>query len=120
MKAALRSIWCEIVQPSKPDEPAYYVMLIAVGHALLGASLAPLDIAAWFAAGRFAIPVIYWALKEWGDLRRGGSILDGLVDTGFVALGAIYAGQVWWPALVLASALCVSLAYVTWRSTHER
>lgn len=103
MNAALHAIWAEIVTPSHAGEPPYLWMLIAIGHAVLGALLA-LALPGWLAvAGRVTPVLIYWLIKERGDLRRGGSLRDGLVDTGFVGLGLFY-GAPWWPALVLGAA----------------
>lgn len=81
--------------PSARDETPYLFILIAIGHALLGAVLS------W---GGFAIAVLYWVVKERGDLKRGGAWRDGFVDTGFVAVGLLYDGSIWWPVLVFVSA----------------
>ena len=53
------------------------------------------------AAARLAIGIAYWVIKERGDLKRGGSWRDGLVDAGFVMYGALY-GPWWWPLGVFA------------------
>ncbi len=60
--------------------------------------------------GALAIAVAYWLVKERGDLRRRGAVLDGLEDALMVCLGAFYTGPWWWPAAVLAGAAGVMLS----------
>lgn len=93
--AGLRDLWAEMMRPSGADEPPYKWMVIGIAHAMLGAALS------W---GGLLVAAVYWWIKERGDLRRGGAWRDGLVDTGFVALGTLYAGPLWWPLAVLAAA----------------
>lgn len=119
MISTLRSIWREIVTPSLADEPPYTILLIAIAHAVLGASLAMIDAGLPVAVARAAIPLAYWLLKERGDLKRGGNVVDGLVDTAFVAFGAIYAGQPWWPASVLALAALAALILPSRRTPSD-
>lgn len=56
---------------------------------------------------------IYWATKERGDLKRGGSFWDGAEDAVMVSLGAWY-GVWWWPALILGAGLYI-MAVAAWR-----
>ena len=102
----------EILTPSKRDENAYTWAVIAMGHVLLGAAIAAIlyllfgdgtPVVALLTATRLGIAVAYWVIKEHGDLRRGGSWLDGVVDTLFVGLGSLYAGPEWWPLAVWAA-----------------
>lgn len=95
-----RALVSDLLTPSGPDESAYQWLLIAVGHAVAGAALAALLPAQvpWP-----LLPIGYWLGKEVADLRRGGRLLDGLVDAGFVGLGTFY-GAAWWPVAVLAAA----------------
>lgn len=108
--ATLRAIWAAIRTPSRPDEAAYDTLVISLAHAVLGAALAALTapLAVAGAVGRAALPVLYWFLKERGDLRRGGGLRDGLWDTAAVALGLAY-GAAWWPAAALLLALAAAL-----------
>lgn len=98
-----RSLLADLATPSAPDESPYLWMLVAIGHAVAGAALAQAVPGVWPAVARAAVPVAYWLTKERSDLRRGGSLLDGLVDAGFVGLGMLY-GAWWWPAAVLGLA----------------
>ena len=58
-----------------------------------------------------SVALAYWLLKERGDLKRGGAVLDGLEDTAMVALGTYY-GPVWWPPLMLACGGIVMISRV--------
>lgn len=107
----LKSIWREIVTPSKLDEPPYYIMLIAVGHALLGASFAWVDFGVVLVGIRILVPAVYWLWKERADLRKGGNVADGILDAAFVALGTTYAGPWWWPPVILLLALITAVAF---------
>ena len=91
----LKALWRSIVTPSSANETPYQFAVIAIGHAMLGAALS------W---GGFLIAVAYWVIKERGDLKRGGAWRDGLIDTGFVSLGLIYSGPIWWPVAVMVLA----------------
>ena len=73
----------------------YLFIVIAIGHAMLGAALS------W---GGLAVGAVYWIVKERGDLKRGGAYKDGLFDTAFVIIGIAYEGPIWWPILVIVSA----------------
>lgn len=93
---SLHALWREAMRPSGPSEHPYRFTVIAIGHAMLGAVL---SWAGLIAAG------IYWIVKEWRDLRRGGAWRDGLIDTAFVGLGTLYTGPLWWPVLVMLLAV---------------
>ena len=103
-----RAIWRELVTPSAADEGPYLWMLIAIAHAVVGAALAQIMPGAWPAAARALVPLIYWLVKERGDLRRGGRVADGLTDAAFVGLGIFY-GEWWWPAGIMSLALIGAL-----------
>lgn len=111
MKEIVKSIWAEIVTPSKLNEPPYYVMLIAVGHALLGASFAWVDFGVVLVGVRLLVPLVYWLWKERADLRKGGNVADGVIDAGFVALGTTYAGPWFWPPVILLLAFITAVAF---------
>jgi len=95
----------DIFTPSARDESPYLSMLIAIGHAVLGAAM-PIWGAGPVAAMRLA--AVYWIAKDRRDLRKGGGWRDGLIDTAFVALGAFY-GQPWWPLLVIFAAIWAAI-----------
>ena len=88
----------ELNNPNGGELQAVYARATSAGgHALLGACFAA---AGYWWVGP-VIAVVYWLLKESGDLRRGGAILNGLEDTAMVWLGTLY-GPVWWPWLMMA------------------
>lgn len=87
-------IWREIMTPSARDEGPYLWAAIAIGHAMLGAVLS------W---GGFFMAAVYWLAKERRDLRRGGALSDGIVDSCFVGLGIAYPGPIWWPMLIFGA-----------------
>lgn len=68
--------------PSSEIEDDYTFFLVAFGHLGFGAALCQLT--GWV----LPIPVLYWVLKERRDLRLGGSFWDGIIDAGFVGVGA--------------------------------
>lgn len=79
------------------------------GAALLGAL-------GWTSAGaRFALAVTYWWAKERGDLHRGGSLRDGLIDAAFVGVGAFYDGSRAWPVAVICT-----VAFGAWLKERRR
>ena len=100
---ALRRLIREIMTPT--DGSPYVWAVIALGHVMLGAAMQ--GALGWTAAGaRLALALAYWWAKERGDLRRGGSLRDGLIDAAFVGVGAFYDGSRAWPVAVV---LTVSL-----------
>lgn len=103
----LRSIIAEMLAPSDRDERPYLSMLLAIAHAVLGAALSVLT---WGPGAATAVRVasIYWLTKEQSDLRKGGTIRDGLIDAAFVFAGAFY-GHDLWPAAILFAALVVAI-----------
>lgn len=111
---ALRRLIREIMTPT--DGSPYVWAVIALGHVMLGAALQ--GALGWTAAGaRLAVAVAYWWAKERGDLRRGGSLRDGLIDAAFVGVGAFYEGPRWWPIAVLTT---VALGALIRESKRER
>lgn len=100
---ALRRLLAEVMQPT--DGAPYVWAVIALGHVMLGAALQGV-LGATAAAARLGLAVAYWIAKERGDLRRGGSVRDGLIDAAFVGVGAFYDGSRAWPVAVV---LTVSL-----------
>jgi len=72
---------------------------MAMAHAVVGATLTATFGGYGIWAG-LAYAAIYWLVKEFGDLRRGGAWLDGIEDATAVWLGGWY-GVWWWPAMVL-------------------
>lgn len=114
VRDAIMAIWREMVTPSRRDEGPYLSVLIAIAHAMVGATFVSfVAVLPWavLPIARAGIPLVYWLAKERGDIRRGGSVLDGLTDAGFVALGAAYGGASW-PATVLGAAVCVTILRV--------
>ena len=103
----LADIWRVLATPTT-GRTWYEWATIAMAHAVLGADLGALADTAGLAAVsagllRLSLGAVYWLIKERGDLRRGGTVADGLVDAGFVALGALYPGPAWWPWAVTAA-----------------
>ena len=104
---ALRRLLAEIAQPT--DGTPYLWAVIGIGHVMLGAALQGL-LGASAAAARVALAGAYWLVKERGDLLRGGTIRDGLIDSALVAVGAFYSGPRWWPvAVMLTVCFCALL-----------
>lgn len=101
----LAEIWREIAAPSERNERPYLSMLIAIGHAVLGAALHPY---AAGAAGAARLAMFYFVGKETRDLRKGASLRDSLTDTAFIVAGTFY-GAPWWPAVILAAALIAAI-----------
>lgn len=82
--------------PHGPLHRAYERAVIGIGHLVLGAAVGGLlwPVAGWGdALLRLGLGVAYWLIKEAGDLRRGGTVRDGIEDASLVALGLFYAGQ---------------------------
>lgn len=79
-----KEFWKEASTPSSRGEGPHIWAALAAGHFLIGSSLgASLPInALWIA-------IIYWVAKEAFDLWRGGRFLDGVIDAGFVFVGAL-------------------------------
>lgn len=98
---AIGDLWRSIRQPSGDDETPYDWAVIAIGHVMVGAALAS-ALGSLTGTLRLLVAWFYWISKERSDLRRGGGLRDGLVDTGFVYLGCYYDGSWWWPVSVLA------------------
>lgn len=118
MYELLRTLWHEIKTPSTEDETFYQMIIIAIAHALLAATVVSI-LCHWFGvepkAAWVLVPVFYWFWKEWSDLKRGGGGLDGLIDTGFIFLGGFYPGEPWWPLTVLLLSTGVSLVFYATR-----
>ena len=97
----------DLLTPS-PGATPYQAGVMAMAHAMLGAALcASLG---WYGlAPGLAASALYWLVKERGDLRRGGAIMDGLEDAVMVWLGAWY-GAAWWPVMVCGAGLYVMVA----------
>lgn len=101
----LSAILRELLTPSARNESPYLSLLIAIGHAMLGAALPIWGIGP---AAALRLGLVYWLAKERADLKRGGSWRDGLVDTAFVAAGAAY-GAPWWPLAIILAALWAAI-----------
>ena len=101
---ALRRLLAIIAAPTDGD--SYEWAVIGLGHVMLGAALQGL-LGVTAAAARLALAALYWVAKERGDLRRGGALRDGLVDTALVGVGCFYAGPRHWPVMAMA-AICFS------------
>ena len=99
-------LWRDLMEPS--EGTPYQRAVIGAGHALVGAALIAIVPVEYLVTARVGLAVIYWMLKEAGDLKRGGDLRDGLEDAAFVWLGAFY-GPWWWPLLILGAMGCVGL-----------
>ena len=89
------ALWAELKRPSTlPPGPlgaAYQRGIIGMAHMAIGAAAASLvapELVAWGAVARVGIIALYWVGKEAGDLRRGGTLADGIEDAACVGLGA--------------------------------
>lgn len=98
MSASIRRLWAEAMRPTIGS--GYLWAVIGISHVMLGAALQGV-LGASGAAARLVLTVVYWILKERGDLRRGGSLRDGIVDAALVGVGAFYSGPRWWPIAVI-------------------
>lgn len=103
MRDILAEIW-RVLRAPEAGRTWFEWALLAIGHAMLGALLAEIARhvvpAAPGDAGRaLVLAAAYFVAKEIPDLWRGGRIGDGVVDAGFVCLGALY-GVTLWPVLV--------------------
>ena len=100
-----------------PLHAAYERAVIGIGHLVLGGAVAGLlwPITGWAdAIGRLTFGAAYWGIKEAGDLRRGGTIADGVEDAALVACGLFYAGQWWAPGAAL-----IIGGYLMWRGASK-
>ena len=116
MSRVVDLIMAEISTPTGQVGPlggAYLRAVSGMGHAVLGAAFcAPFG---WWGLGAaLAVAVVYWLVKERGDLRRGGDVWDGVEDAICVSLGAWY-GAIWWPVAVLVAAGII-LGSAAWRA----
>lgn len=108
-------ILTELATPTGQPGPlsvAYSRAAGGVWHSVLGAAFC-----AWFGLPglplAIAVAGIYWALKEAGDIRRGGKVWDGLEDALMVSLGAWY-GALWWPVMICGAGVYI-LTSAAWR-----
>ncbi len=109
----LQYAWRVLRLPSIGGTP-YERAVIAIGHVIVGAILAsPFDVLGTIGAALFWM-VLYWAVKELGDVSRGGDIKDGIRDALAVGLGALYPGPWWWA--LLAGGVGVAAFYMGWRA----
>ena len=111
---ALRRLLAIIASPTDGD--SYQWAVIGLGHVMLGAALQGL-LGVTAAAARLALAALYWVAKERGDLRRGGALRDGIVDTAFVGVGCFYDGSRHWPVAVMLTA-AVGAWIKEQRNTH--
>lgn len=109
----MNSIIAELFTPSGQTgevSPAYRRAVIAIAHAVLGAALAQF-LGGFGLAFALLLAVAYWLAKEWGDLKRGGALWDGVEDALMVSFGAWY-GAPEWPLVILCAA-----GYIMWRAS---
>lgn len=97
-----------------PLDEAYLRAAGGVWHSVLGAIACAIFSGAWGLALALPLALIYWAVKERQDLRRGGDFWDGIEDAMMVGFGAWY-GVWWWP-IVLCAAGVVILLSAAWRT----
>lgn len=103
MIEAVRRLYKEICSPTYGG--GYLWAIIAIGHVMLGAMLQG-ALGALGVAARLSIGIVYWCVKERRDLKRKGSLKDGLIDSTFVVVGAFYEGPRYWPVIVF-TAVCI-------------
>ena len=109
---ALKRLLMEVRTPEVGDP--YKWAVIGAGHILLGMALQGLlGVAGAFA--RLGIAVFYWIAKERNDLKKGGTLKDGLVDAAFVGVGSFYDGSRWFPI-----ACIITLAIGAWLKESQR
>lgn len=96
---AIRAIWADLMTPSGYGTP-YTAATSAIAHAVLGACFG------WWG---ITFALVYFVVKEWPDIKRGGAWLDSLEDATMVALGTFY-GPWWWPLLMLSCGGLVMLS----------
>lgn len=106
IRDAIRRVVGELLTPGAGSP--YVRGVIAIAHALVGAAGAA-TFGLYGSAAAIFVGLVYWIAKERGDLRRGGAWRDGVEDTLFVAMGALY-GLWWWPLFILAAAGAIMLA----------
>jgi hypothetical protein len=97
-----------------PLHAAYERAVVGMAHMALGAaaaSILPMEWAVLGAVARLTVMAVYWLAKESGDLKRGGTVADGIEDAACVGLGC-------WtfnPWAVLGVGL-----YLMWRGYAQR
>lgn len=102
---ALRRLIEEALTPSSAAETPFKWLVIALAHSLAGAALVGALGLIGAPALTWAVPLLYFALKEVPDMRcRGGTRLDSLIDTGWVATGCLYGGETLWPLAIVTAA----------------
>jgi hypothetical protein len=87
-----------------PMHRAYERAVVGIGHLVLGAAVGGMlwPVTGWpEAIGRLTFGAAYWGIKEAGDLRRGGTVRDGIEDAALVTAGLFYAGQWWAPGAAI-------------------
>lgn len=90
--------------PQGPLHAAYDRGVVGIAHLALGGAVAGIlwPVAGpWDAAARLCVAGAYFATKELADLRRGGTLRDGIEDAACVGLGLFYAGQWYAPAVAI-------------------
>jgi hypothetical protein len=111
----LDAMLAELARPSDlppgPLHKAYERAVVGIGHLVLGAAIAGLLSPAPWAC--LALAGVYFAIKEVGDLRRGGTLRDGVEDAACVGLGLFYAGQWFAPG----AAILIG-GYLMWRGAR--
>jgi hypothetical protein len=113
----IRAIWDELARPSTlppgPLHGAYERAVIGMAHMVIGAALASLVAPEWASGAATArlVAAVYWLAKERADLKRGGTLADGLEDTACVGIGA----WIWSPWVALALGL-----WLFWRGYASR
>ena len=111
----INEFWRDASMPSPPDESVYQFVVIAVGHIFIGSLLGVFLTGLWL----FLIPIAYFALKELSDIKRGGTLIDSIVDMLFVGVGAIYLlVSPWGPVIALAVLFMVTWAKYTKKINH--
>lgn len=115
------NIISEIGKPSLASETAFLTLLIAIGHAVIGAALTWI----WDRSGEdvlgahVALPLGYFFVKEllW-DLRQNGRFLDSVLDTTMVLFGTFYWWQDWIIWVIPVSLAATVAGHITTRSTE--
>lgn len=111
----INEFWRDASMPSPPDESVYQFVVIAVGHIFIGSLFGVFLSGLWL----FLIPIAYFALKELPDIKRGGTLIDSIVDMLFVGVGAIYLlVSPWGPVIALAVLFMVTWAKYAKKTTQ--
>ena len=94
----------ELLTPSPADEGPADFAAYALGHAVIGAAICEVaGVWAWL------FVLVYGVIKEFRDVKLGGSIWDSLTDIGFVCLGVAVCHHDYRAAIFIFVAVAVTV-----------